>query len=98
MKNIDLNKDYISTSLKNVERESKLTVILNNTNTSTEMLLDSVNEVLNYYCPLQIKPWITQSILKSMGVKNKRHRKMCRTKHIMRKTGLEKLNITKASF
>ena len=46
MKSIDLNNDYISISLKNVDWESKLPVNLNNANTSTELLLDSVNEVL----------------------------------------------------
>ena len=100
MKNIDLNKDYISTSLKNVDWDSKLAVNLNNTNTSTELLLDSVNEVLNYYCTLkkvsnsqkknQRKPWIIQDILKSIAVKNRLHKKMCRAKDIMRKTELEK--------
>ena len=80
MKIIDLNKDYISNSLKNVDWDSKLAVNLNNTNTSTELLLDSVNEVLNYYCPLkkvsnsqkknQSKSWITQGILNSIAVKN----------------------------
>ena len=53
MKSIDLSKDYISTSLKNVDWESKLTNNLNNANTSTELLFDSVSEVLNYYCPLK---------------------------------------------
>ena len=36
VKSIDLNKDYISSSLKNVDWDSKLAV------TSTELLLDSV--------------------------------------------------------
>ena len=43
---VNLNKDYIFISLKNVDWESKLPVNLNNANTSTEFLLDSVNEVL----------------------------------------------------
>ena len=94
VKSIDLNKDYISSSLKNVDWDSKLAV------TSTELLLDSVNEVLNYYCPLkkvsnsqknnQSKPWITQGILQSIAVRNRLHRKMCRVKDIMRKIELEK--------
>ena len=100
MKMIELNKDYISTSLKNVDWDIKLPVNLNNTTTSTELLLDSVNEVLNCYCPLkkvsnsqkknQSKPWITQSILKLIAVKSRLHRKMCRAKDIMRKRKLEK--------
>ena len=53
MKIIDLNKGYISTSLKNVDWDSKFAVNLNNTNPSTELLLDSVSKVLNYYCPLK---------------------------------------------
>ena len=36
MKIIDLNKDYISASLKNVDWESKLVVNLNNDNNSTK--------------------------------------------------------------
>ena len=36
MKTIDLNKDYISASLKNVDWESKLVVNLNNDNNSTK--------------------------------------------------------------
>ena len=94
VKSIDLNKDYISSSLKNVDWDSKLAV------TSTELLLDSVNEVLNYYCPLkkvsnsqkknQSKPWITQGIIQSIAVRNRLHRKMCRVKDIMRKIELEK--------
>ena len=48
MKIIDINKGFISNSLKNVVWDSKLAVNLNNTNTSTELLLDSINEVINY--------------------------------------------------
>ena len=90
MKSIDLNKDYITTSLKNVDWESKLGLNLNNANTSNELLLDSVNEVLNYYCPLkkvsnsqkknQSKPWISQDILKLIAVKNRLHSKISRMK------------------
>ena len=109
MKSIELNKDYIFTSLKNENWESKLAVNLNNANISTELLLDSVNGVLNYHCPLkkisnsqkknQNKPRITQGILKSIAVNNKRHRKMCRTKDLMRKTELEKkLSITNTTL
>ena len=64
------------------------------------MLLDNVNEVLNYYCPLKkvsysqkkskSKLWINQDKLKSTAVKNRLHRKMCRTKDTTRKTELEK--------
>ena len=64
------------------------------------MLLDCVDEVLNYYCPLKkvsyspkkskSKLWITQDKLKSTAVKNRLHRKMCRTKDTTRKTELEK--------
>ena len=50
MKNIDLKKDNSSTSLKNVFWDSKLAVNPNNANNFTELLLDSVNEVLTYYC------------------------------------------------
>ena len=53
MKSIELNKDYIFTSLKNENWESKLAVNLNNANISTELLLDSVNAVLNYHCSLK---------------------------------------------
>ena len=95
-----LSKDHISTSLQNVDWENKLAVNLNNANNSTELLVDSVNEGLNYYFPLkkvsnsqktsQGKPWITQGILKSIALKNRLDREMCRTKDIMRKTKLEK--------
>ena len=37
MKSIDLNKDYISTSLENVDWESKLATELNNATTSAEL-------------------------------------------------------------
>ena len=43
MKSIDLSKDYISTSLKNVNWDSKLAVNLDNANSFTKLLLDSVN-------------------------------------------------------
>ena len=85
IKSIDLNKDYISTSLKNVDWETKLAVNFNNANPSTELLLDCASEVLNYYSPLkkvsdsqkknQSKSRITQGILKSIAVKNRLHRK-----------------------
>ena len=64
------------------------------------MFLDSINEVINYYCPLknvsnsqkksQSKPWITSGILKSIAVKNRLPMKMCRVKDIIRKTELKK--------
>ena len=47
MKTIDLKKDYFFTLLKNVNWKRKLAVNLNNANTSTELPLDSVTEVLN---------------------------------------------------
>ena len=52
MKSIDLNKDYIFTLLKNLDWDSNLAINPSNANTSTELLLDSVDEVFNYYCPL----------------------------------------------
>ena len=66
------------------------------------MVLDSVNEVLNYYCPpkkvsnykkkepKQAMDNPSQVILKSTTIKNRLHRKVCRTKNIMRKTKGEK--------
>ena len=53
MKNIDTNKDSISTFLKQTDWDKKLEVNLNNANTSTELLLNSVNEILDQYCPLK---------------------------------------------
>ena len=53
MRNIDTNKDSISTFLKQTDWDKKLEVNLNNTNTSTELLLNSVNEILDHYCPLK---------------------------------------------
>ena len=99
MKNIDTNKDSISTFLKQTDWDKKLEVNLNNANTSTELLLNSVNEILDQYCPLkkilnsqkksQNKRWITQGILRSIAVKNWLHRKMRKMKDITRKTELE---------
>ena len=99
MKNIDKNKDSISTLLKQTDWDKKLEVNLNNANNSTELLLNSVNEILDRYCPLkkisnsqkksQNKPWITQGILKSIAVKSRLHRKRKRMKDITRKTELE---------
>ena len=48
LKSTDLNKDYISTTLKNENWERNLGVNLNNANTSAELLLDNVNEEFNY--------------------------------------------------
>ena len=51
MKNIDTNKDSITTFLKKTDWDKKLEVNLKNANTSTELLLNSVNEILDQYCP-----------------------------------------------
>ena len=100
LKSTDLNKDYISTTLKNENWERNLGVNLNNANTSAELLLDSVNEEFNYEYPLKIisnseeknqsKPWITQGILKSIAVNYRLHRKLCKMKDKIRNTELEK--------
>ena len=59
MKSIDLSKDYISTSLKNVNWDSKLAVNLDNANSFTKLLLDSVNllKIWNRNCEIiNIRP------------------------------------------
>ena len=92
---IEKKKDTISEQLENIDWEAELRLERNNVNLSSELLIIKVNKLINFWAPLQKvsnkrkkalnKPWMTKGILKSIAIKNRLHKKMCRSKDPLNK-------------
>ena len=87
---IEKSKNIISSLLENVDWVTELRLSHNNVDLSSELFLKKVEKSINFWAPLQIvsneqkkllnKPWLTSGILKSIEIKNRLHKKMCRAK------------------
>ena len=96
---IEKRKDTISEQLENIYWEAELRLERNNVNLSSELLIIKVNKLINFWAPLQKvsnkrkkalnKPWMTKAILKLIAIKNRLHKKMCRSKDPLNKKELE---------
>ena len=77
---------------------SELHLSRNDVNLSSELFLRKVEKLINFWAPLQKvsnkqkkllnKPWLTSSILKSIEIKNRLHKRMCRSKDPLHKEEL----------
>ena len=66
---------------------------------SLELLLNKVQILINFWAPpkkmsnkkkqLQIKPWLTKGLLKSIEVKNRLYKKICQTKDLLKRQQLK---------
>ena len=82
-----------------MDGESELRLERNNINLSSELLINKVGRLINFWAPLQKipnkrkktlnKPWMTKGIIKSIGIKNRLHKKMCRLKDPLKKRELK---------
>ena len=89
----------ISEQLENVDWESELHLEHNNINLSSELLINKVDRLRNLWLPLQKtsnkkkktlnKVWMTKAIIKSIGIKNRLHKKMCILKDPLEKREVE---------
>ena len=90
---------YISEQLENVDWESELHLECNNISLSSDLLINKVDRLINFWAPLQKisnekkkalnKSWMTKGIIKPIGIKNRRHKKMCRFNDPVKKRELE---------
>ena len=95
---IERNKNIISSLLENVDRVSELSLSRNDVSLSSELFLGKVEKLINFWAPLQKvsnkqkkllnKPWLTSGILKSIEIKNRLHKRMCRAKDPLHKEEL----------
>ena len=77
---------------------SELHLSRNDVNLSSELFLRKVEKLINFWAPLQKvsnkqkkllnKPWLTSGILKSIEMKNRLHKRMCRAKDPLHKEKL----------
>ena len=95
---IEKNKNIISSLLENKDWVSELRLSHNDVNLSSELFLRKVEKLINFWAPLQKvsnkqkkllnKPWLTSGILKSIEIKNRLHKRMCRAKDPLHKEEL----------
>ena len=77
---------------------SELRLGRNDVNLSSELFLRKVEKLINFWVPLQkvsnkqkkplTKPWLTSGILKSIEMKNRLQKRMCRAKDPLHKEEL----------
>ena len=77
---------------------SELQVNCNNADLSSELFLKKIEQLINFWTPLQRvpnkkkklqnQPWVTKGLLKSIKTKNRPYRKMCRTKNPLKREEL----------
>ena len=95
---IEKNKNIISSLLENVDWVTELRLSHNDVDLSSELFLKKVEKLINFWAPLQIvsnkqkkllnKPWLTSGILKSIEIKNRLHKRMCRARDPLHKEEL----------
>ena len=84
---IENNKNLVNTHLEGIDWATELQVNRNNTDLSSELFLKKIEQLINFWTPLQRvsnkkkklqnKPWVTKGLLKSIETKNRFYRKMC---------------------
>ena len=95
---IENNKNLINTHLEGIDWATELQVKSNNADLSSELFLKKIEQLINFWAPLQRvsnkkkklqnKPWVTKGLLKSIETKNRLYRKMCRTKNPLKREEL----------
>ena len=95
---IENNKNLINTHLEGIDWATELQVKSNNANLSSELFLKKIEQLINFWAPLQRvsnkkkklqnKPWVTKGLLKSIETKNRFYRKMCWTKNPLKREEL----------
>ena len=84
---IENNKNLVNTHLEGIDWATELQVNRNNADLSSELFLKKIEQLINFWTPLQRvsnkkkklqnKPWVTKGLLKSIETKNRFYRKMC---------------------
>ena len=84
---IENNKNLINTHLEGIDWTKEQQVNRDNTDLSSELFLKKIEQLINFWTPLQRvsnkkkklqnKPWVTKGLLKSIETKNRFYRKMC---------------------
>ena len=87
---VEKNKNTTFEQLENVDWETDLRLECNNINLSSELLINKVDRLINFWAPLQKiskkrkktlnKPWMTEGIIKSLGVKIRLEKELCHSK------------------
>ena len=95
---IENNKNLVNTHLEGIDWATELQVNRNNADLSSELFLKKIEQLINFWTPLQRvsnkkkklqnKPWVTKGLLKSIETKNRLYRKMCRTKNPLKREEL----------
>ena len=95
---IENNKNLINTHLEGIDWATELQVKSNNADLSSELFLKKIEQLINFWAPLQRvsnkkkklqnKPWVTKGLLKSIETKNRLYRKMCWTKNPLKREEL----------
>ena len=84
---IENNKNLVNIHLEGIDWETELQVNHNNADLSSELFLNKIDQLINFWTPLQRasnkkkklqnKPWFTKGLLKCIKTKNRLYRKMC---------------------
>ena len=95
---IEKNKNIISSLLESVDWVTELHLSCNDVDLSSELFLKKVEKLINFWAPPQKvsnkqkrllnKTWLTSGILKSIEIKNRLHKRMCRAKYPLHKDEL----------
>ena len=96
---IEKNKIMISEQPENVDWESELRLECNNINLSSELFINKVDRLINFWAaPQKIsnkrkkapnKPWMTKGSIKPIGIKSRLHKEICRLKDPLKNIELE---------
>ena len=95
---IENNENLVNTHLEGIDWATELQVNRNNADLSSELFLKKIEQLINFWTPLQRvsnkkkklqnKPWVTKGLLKSIETKNRLYSKMCRTKNPLKREEL----------
>ena len=95
---IENNKNLVNTHLEGIDWATELQVNRNNADLSSELFLKKIEQLINFWTPLQRvsnkkkklrnKPWVTKGLLKSFETKNRLIGKMCQTKNPLKREEL----------
>ena len=95
---IENNKNLVNTHLEGIDWATQ--VNRNNADLSSELLLKEIEQLINFWTPLQRvsnkkkksqnEPWVTKGLINllAIGTKNKLYRKMCRAKNPLKREEL----------
>ena len=95
---LKITKKLVNTHLESIDWATELQVNCNNADLSSELFLKKIEQLINFWTPLQRvsnkkkklqnKPWVTKGLLKSIETKNRFYRKICWTKNPLKREEL----------